>query len=168
MVHKGFKWMSGLLGKRRMLKALSIYPPWLGTGIRINEVSPDLRRVEVEMRRTPWNLNYVGTHFGGSLYSMCDPFFMIILIEHLGPAYAVWDKAATIRFLKPGRGTVRAVFEISQERIEQVRLRADAEGRIEETFSTEVLGEGGEVVARVEKLIHVNKRRPRQGAGTSR
>ena len=73
-----------------------------------------------------WNRNYVGTQFGGSLYSMCDPFFMLILVEALGPRYVVWDKAATIRFRRPGRGTVHATFHIPQERIDEIRAAADA------------------------------------------
>ena len=114
------------------------------------------------MRESAFNRNYLGTHFGGSLYSMCDPFFVLILSENLGPGYAVWDKSATIRFLKPGRGTVRARFEIEAERIERIRERADREGRIEETFVAQVISQGGEVVAEVEKLLHINKRLPRR------
>jgi acyl-coenzyme A thioesterase PaaI-like protein len=80
----------------------------LGAGIRVTRLGPHAVDVEMKLRR--WNRNYVGTHFGGSLYSMTDPFFMLMPIENLGPEYIVWDKAATIRFKKPGRGKVRASF----------------------------------------------------------
>lgn len=111
-----------------------------------------------------WNANYVGTHFGGSLYTMCDPFFMLLLIEGLGPGYVVWDKAATIRFRYPGRGRVRARFHISPDELADVRRQVDDKGRLEPRFSTQVLDEEGRVVAEVEKLLHVRERARGKGA----
>jgi acyl-coenzyme A thioesterase PaaI-like protein len=110
------------------------------------------------MRLRRWNRNYVGTHFGGSLYSMCDPFFMLILMENLGRGYVVWDKAATIRFRRPGKGTVRAVFHIPAERIAEIRAAADRDGKVEPTFHVDVVNEQGEVVADVEKLVYVRRK----------
>lgn len=104
------------------------------------------------------NRNYVGTHFGGSLFAMADPWFMIMLIERLGPGYAVWDKAATIRFRKPGRGTVRALFEIPPERVEEIRRDADAAGKVEPVFTVDITDARGEVVAEVEKRISVRRK----------
>lgn len=139
---------------RTILRLLNLWPPYLGAGIR-TRVSPDGRTFEVRMKLRWWNRNYVNTHFGGSLYSMCDPFFMLILIEALGRGYVVWDKAATIRFRRPGKGTVRATFHIPQERIEEIRAAADRGERVEPVFTVEVLDERGEVVAEVEKLLYV-------------
>jgi hypothetical protein len=96
--------------RKRLLRFIRFYPPFLGAGIRLKSISEDMRTIEVEMPLRFWNRNYVGTQFGGSLYTMCDPFFMLILINNLGPDYIVWDKAATIRFKKPGKGLVQAVF----------------------------------------------------------
>jgi acyl-coenzyme A thioesterase PaaI-like protein len=135
----------------------NLYPPYLGAGVRVR-VSPDLRTFHVRMRLRFWNRNYVGTHFGGSLYSMCDPFFMLILFKALGPGYIVWDKQATIRFRRPGRGTVNATFHIPQERIDEIRAAADAAGKTEPVFRVDVLDEAGEVVAEVEKLLYVRKK----------
>jgi acyl-coenzyme A thioesterase PaaI-like protein len=143
-----------------MMRLLSLYPPYLGAGIRV-KASPDLRTFEVRMRIRRWNRNYVGTHFGGSLYSMCDPFFMLILVEALGRGYVVWDKAATIRFLRPGRGTVRATFHVPLVRIEEIRAAADARGKVEPTFQVDVLNDAGDVVAEVEKLLYVRLAKPR-------
>lgn len=137
---------------------VNLYPPYLGAGVRVTEVAPDFRAIEVRMRLHLWNRNYVGTHFGGSLFAMADPFFMIMLIELLGPGYQVWDKAGTIRFRRPGRGTVRARFEIAQERVEEIRRAADAEGKVEPTFAVALRDDQGEVVAEVEKLLSVRKR----------
>lgn len=116
-----------------------------------------------------WNRNYVGTHFGGSLYTMCDPFYMLLLMEALGRDYIVWDKRASIRFLKPGRGTVRARFHIPEERVEEIRREADAVDRespakVEPTFTVDVVDEDGEAVARVEKLLYVRKKDARAEA----
>ena len=151
-------------GRRRLrnwlLKLMSFYPPFLGAGIRVVRISRDRRTFEVRMKLTFCNRNYVGTHFGGSLYAMCDPFFMLILIPALGPGYVVWDKAATIRFRRPGRGTVHATFHIPQERIEEIRRAADAGEKVEPVFKAEVVGEDGQVVVEVDKILYVRRRRP--------
>src|SRR5512138_1435607 len=109
------------LPKHRVLRLLGLWPPYLGAGVRVREVSPDARAVTVELPLRRWNRNWVGTHFGGSLFSLADPWFMLILMEHLGDRYVVWDKSASIRFLKPGRGTVRARFEIPAARVAEIR-----------------------------------------------
>ncbi len=137
---------------------LALYPPYLGAGVRATSIAEDFGTVEVRMGLHFWNRNYVGTQFGGSLYSMVDPFYMLMLIELLGPGYVVWDKAATIRFRRPGRGPVRARLEIPPQRVEEIRRAADAEGRTEPRFTAVVVDEAGEVVAEVEKLLSVRKR----------
>ena len=144
--------------KRWLFRLLGFYPPYLGAGVRVTRVAPDLSAVEVEMKLHFWNRNYVGTHFGGSLYSLADPFFMLLLIEALGPGYVVWDKEATIRFKRPGRGTVRARFHLPPERVEAIRAEADAQGKTEPRFTVQVLSAEGEVVAEVEKLLYVRGR----------
>ncbi len=150
-------------GPRWMLRLLNVWPPYLGAGVRVR-VAPDLRTFEVRMRLRWWNRNFVGTHFGGSLYTMCDPFFMLILIEALGRGYIVWDKAASIRFRRPGRGTVHAVVHIPEERIAEIRAVADRGEKVEPVFTVQVLDEQGEVIAEVEKLLHVRLAKP-HGAG---
>jgi acyl-coenzyme A thioesterase PaaI-like protein len=146
------------LGRHRLLRLLSLYPPYLGAGIRVTGISPDLTRVDVAMPLTRLNRNYVGTQFGGSLYSMCDPFFMLILIENLGRDFIVWDKAASIRFLKPGRGTVRARFEIPAARIEEIRQAAMTHKKVEPEFTVQIRDETGEVIAEVEKRLYVRRK----------
>ena len=142
--------------KKRLLRAINIWPPFLGAGIRVTRLDP--HAIDVEMRLRRWNRNYVGTHFGGSLYSMTDPFFMLMLIDNLGPDYVVWDKAATIRFKKPGRGKVRAEFRLSREQVEGIRRAAAANGKAEPIFVVQVKDEAGEVVAEVEKVIYVKRK----------
>jgi acyl-coenzyme A thioesterase PaaI-like protein len=140
---------------------MSLWPPFFGAGIRVKRVDSDLGGFEVEMKLHWYNRNYVGTHYGGSLYSMADPFYMLILMEKLGPGYTVWDKAAMIRFRKPGRGRVRAAFEISDEEVENIRRLADQQEKLEPVFTARVIDEEGDVVAEIEKTLHVRKRKPR-------
>ena len=146
------------LAKGRLLaRILNVYPPYLGAGVRVREL--DALTFEVSMALRPWNRNYFGTHFGGSLYSMCDPFFALILARALGPDYVVWDKAATIRFRKPGKGRVSAHFAIAAERVEQIRAEAASSRKLEPTFQAEVRDEAGAVVAEVDKHLYVRKTR---------
>lgn len=115
----------------------------------------------VRMKLRWWNRNYFGTHFGGSLYAMCDPFFALILAQRLGSGYIVWDKAAAIRFVRPGRGTVSARFEIPADEVEAIRRAADQAGKVEPEVTVEVVDEAGEVVARVEKTLYVRRKEAR-------
>jgi uncharacterized protein DUF4442 len=57
------------IGNDRFLKVMRFYPPYLGAGIAVTRVAADLSVVEVEMKLSAWNRNFVGTQFGGSLYS---------------------------------------------------------------------------------------------------
>ena len=110
-----------------MRTVLNLYPPFIGAGIRIKRLDADWRTIEVEMKLRRWNANYVGTHYGGSLYSMTDPFYMLMLIENLGREYIVWDKSACIRFRRPAKGTVRASFSLSEARIDEIRTALQAQ-----------------------------------------
>lgn len=145
------------VGPHRLLRALWLYPPYLGAGVRVRSAAPDLSRVEVELRLAPWNRNYVGTHFGGSLYSMCDPFFMLMLMSRLGPGYVVWDKAASIEFVRPGRGRVSATFALAADRVAEIRRAADAGEKVLPRFVVTVVDEAGEAVARIEKVLYVRR-----------
>jgi acyl-coenzyme A thioesterase PaaI-like protein len=147
------------LYQRLRERLINFYPPLLGAGIRVPRV--DELTVRVEMKLTALNRNIVGTHFGGSLYSMCDPWFMLILMRALGTDYIVWDKSASIQFLRPGRGTVSATFHISQERVDEIRRQADAGQKIEPVFSVDVLDAQDQAVAHVEKLLYVRRKNGR-------
>src|SRR5262249_55481589 len=135
---------------RIKLRLINFWPPLLGAGIRVRRMQPDMKAIDVEMKLRWWNRNYVGTHFGGALYAMTDPFYMVMLIYNLGPGFIVWDKAATIRFRKPGRGTVRAEFRLSENQIDDIRARLE---KLEPLFTVEVKDENGVVIAEVEKLL---------------
>lgn len=146
------------VGPRRLLWAMRFYPPYFGAGIRTRNIDRSLRSIEVEMPLRPWTRNYVGTQFGGSLYSMCDPFFMLLVMMRLGPEYIVWDKSGQIDFLKPGRGPVRARFEITDEQLAQIKDGVKREGKVNPVFEVTVTDLEGTPIARVTKTLSVRKR----------
>ena len=144
--------------KRHMRWLMNLWLPFLGAGIRVTRLEDDWKAIDVEMKLRFWNSNFVGTHYGGSLYSMTDPFYMLMLIENLGRNYIVWDKSATIRFRKPGKGRVRATFRLSDETIADVRRQLETEDKVQPTFKVEVRDEANIVIAEVEKVLHVRKK----------
>lgn len=146
------------MAKPLLLKLINFWPPYFGAGVRVKSISPDIRTIDVEMKLRLWNRNYVGTHFGGSLYAMTDPFFMLILMENLGRDYIVWDKAANIQFKKPGKGRVAARFELTPQQIESIRAEADREYKVEPVFTVEIKDESGETVASVVKTLYVRRK----------
>lgn len=144
---------------KKLIKKINIYPPYLGMGIRMRSYREDFTRFEVELRARWYNRNLFGTHFGGCLYAMCDPFFVFIVTMNLGRGYIVWDKSAAIEFLKPARGTILGVFEISKERLEEIRAEVDARGKNTYHFEADLVDESGQAVARVSKEVYVRARR---------
>jgi len=89
-----------------------------------------LRFAKVSLPLTYYNRNYVGTHFGGSLYSMCDPMYMLLLLNVLGREFIVWDKSTTIEYRKPGKGTVTAEFSIPDELVTYLKVMEGEEKRL--------------------------------------
>ena len=146
---------------RRLRRQISLYPPYLGAAICVTHISDDLRNVEVEMPLRFYNRNYFGTHFGGSLYSMCDPFYVLMLANILGPDYIVWDKAAAIRFKRPGKGVMKASFNLTEEKITEIRAAADAQPKVEPQFQVLVKDSEGNVIAEIDKLLYVKKKEKR-------
>ncbi|MGZ3711620.1 MAG: DUF4442 domain-containing protein [Bdellovibrionota bacterium] len=138
------------------------YPPFWAAGIHIDRISPDFREIDIGMKLHWYNKNYVGTHFGGSLYAMTDPFYMMILIENLGPGYIVWDKGAKIDFKKPGTGKVKALFRFSEQEIAAVKAQADTQEKYIFDRPVDITNEAGEVVAAVTKTLYVKKKTKEQ------
>ncbi|MCB0506802.1 MAG: DUF4442 domain-containing protein [Chitinophagales bacterium] len=144
---------------RNITRLIRFYPTYVGAGISVKSFNDDFTQVTVQMKMHWYNRNAVGTHFGGSLYSMCDPFYMFILMEHLGRDYIVWDKSASIDFVKAEKGTVYATFEIPFERIDEIKADADKKGKGLYTFNTNIVNEHGEIVANVEKVVYVRSKK---------
>ena len=143
----------------RTLKfGMNLWPPFLGAGIRVKHIADDYNEVVVSMKLRWYNRNYVGTHFGGSLAAMTDPFYMLMLIHILGSEYIVWDKTSTIDFIAPGRGTVTARFFLKDDQIEEIKNKtADGDPYYPE-FSVDIVNELGEVIATVAKKLYVRRK----------
>jgi hypothetical protein len=142
-------------------KMINLYPPMIGAGIKVTHVNADFTEIDVTLRLTWWNRNIVGTSFGGSLYMMCDPFYMAILMTNLGRDYIVWDKAARIEFLKPGRSDVSAKFVIPPDDIKAIREKADANPKYEPEFTAEIRDKDNVVIAKVHKTLYVRRKQPK-------
>lgn len=137
---------------------LNTYPPYLGAGVRTDFVRDDFREVHVSLRLRWYNRNYVGTQFGGSLYAMVDPFFMLMLIKVLGPDYIVWDKGASIDFVRPGRGPVHAKFLITDAMLAEIHDALTREAKTLPAWPVEITDSQGQLVARVIKTLYVRKK----------
>jgi acyl-coenzyme A thioesterase PaaI-like protein len=150
---------------RWLRRVMNVYPPYVGAGVLVRHLSDDFRSARVEMPLRFYNRNYVGTHFGGSLYSMVDPFLMIMVMRNLGSGYQVWDKAAEIEFVSPGRGTMSAEFLLPESDLEAMRTATEDGEKHLRWFELEVKDEVGAVVARVRKQLYVRRKdvRPRSG-----
>lgn len=144
-----------------LIKKVNIYPPYLGMGVRMRAFAEDFTRFEVELRERWYNKNLFGTHFGGSLYAMCDPFFVFIVTMNLGKGYIVWDKSAGIEFLKPAKGTILGVFEVSSDKLAKIKAEVDELGKKTYHFEADLKDEQGVVVARVSKEVYVRKKEDR-------
>ena len=142
---------------RRMRWGFNFFPAFRGTGARVTYISGDFREVRVKLPLSWRTRNYVGTIFGGSFYGAVDPHYMIMLIKILGPGYVVWDKAATIRFKKPGRGTLYARFEISEEEIVTIRRLLETESSIDRVYNVDLTDVAGVVHASVEKTVYIRR-----------
>lgn len=140
-------------------KLLNLYPPFIGAGIRIKAYNAKGTSYLVEMKLRWYNRNVYGTHFGGSLYAMCDPFFVFAAYAYFGDEYILWDKSAAIEFKRPGKGTVQALFEISDERLMEMKSVVDKEGKKTFHFSAEVMDGDNNVVAEVKKEIYIRKKK---------
>src|SRR5713101_5915120 len=127
-----------------------------GTGARLRYVAPDWSEVRIELPLSRRTRNYVGTIFGGSMYGAVDPIYMIMLIRLLGPQFVVWDKAAEIRFLKPGRATLYATFNIAEEELTEIR-NATANGPVDRIYSVDLVDAGGVSHATVKKTIYIRR-----------
>ena len=143
---------------RKFRWRFNLFPAYRGTGARVTYISSDFREARVKLPLSWRTRNYVGTIFGGSLYGAVDPLYMILLIKILGPEYVVWDKAATIRFLKPGRGTLYAKFLVEGARIEEIRKALETEHSLDRVFTVDLVDEAGVIHATTEKTIYVRRR----------
>jgi len=140
--------------------AFNVWPCFRGTGARVAFIASDWSEVRVRLPLSWRTRNYVGTIFGGSLYAGVDPFYMLMLIHRLGPDYVVWDKAASIRFRKPGRSTLFATFRVDEAELAEIRHLLQEQPKVDRTYPVELRDAQGVVHAEVQKVIHISLRTP--------
>lgn len=153
------RWKALASSPEALRHGMNAWPPFLFSGIRIQEVGADWRSVRVRLRRSRLTSNYVGTLFGGSLFAMTDPFWMLMVLRNLGPEYVVWDKAAQIEFVSPGRSSVTATFVLEESVLTELREAAADGAKVLRWFETDVVADDGTLVARVRKQLYVRRRR---------
>lgn len=140
-------------------RAITWWPPYLFSGIRVLHIADDWSSARVRLRLHRFNRNYVGTHFGGSLFSMSDPFWMLLVMNRLGRDYLVWDRAAEIEFILPGKGDVFVDFKLTEHRLEEIRELTAGGDKALVWFENDVVADDGTVVARVRKQLYVRRKR---------
>lgn len=137
----------------------NFFPAYRGTGARVIYIAGDYRRIRVKIPLSWRTRNYVGTIYGGSMYAGIDPIYMLMLIKILGRQYVVWDKAAKIRFKRPGREALFADFLITPDEIDEIRKRLATEKSVDRVYKVELVDKNGKVHAIIEKTLYITKRR---------
>ncbi len=138
--------------------AFNLFPAYRGTGGRITYIAHDWSEIRIRLPLSWRTRNYVGTIYGGSMYGAVDPVYMIMLIRRLGDGYTVWDKSASIRFVRPGRTTLYATFVIDSQTVADIQTELTSLAKTERVFSVELLDAAGDVHAVVEKRLHISRR----------
>jgi acyl-coenzyme A thioesterase PaaI-like protein len=150
--------MAESLRTRAYRLAFNFWPCYRGTGARVTYLAADWREARVRLPLSLRTRNYVGTIFGGSLYAAVDPFYMLMLIHCLGPEYIVWDKAASIRFRRPGRTLLTATFRLEDAELQAIRDLLQTQPKVDRSYTIELVDHDGLVYAVVEKVVHIAQR----------
>lgn len=122
---------------------------------KVIEVSEDLHIVKIKIPLSWKNKNYVGSIFGGSMLSATDPIYMIQLMNILGNDYVVWDKAATIKYKRPGKETIFCEFIFTKEDILNIKNDVKSKGEIDIVKTPKIVTKDGVIIAELSKTIYV-------------
>ncbi len=133
----------------------NFFPAYRGTGARIVNISADYREIRVKIPLTWRTRNYVGTIYGGSMYAGIDPIYMLMLIKNLGFKYVVWDKAANIRFKRPGKETLFADFLLTQEELDEIKSLLETQKSIDRIYNAELKDKNGKIHCVIEKTLYI-------------
>ena len=155
MYKRFLEWIASAKGMRQLI---NIYGPYFGAGVKATYIDKDFRQARVSLPLRWYNKNYVGVHFGGSLYSMIDPFYMLLLMNNLGKDYIVWDQSAEIEFIKPGTGTVSATFIITDEMLKEIKDKTANGDKFLPTYPVVITDEEGEIVAKANKTLYIRQK----------
>ncbi|MGA6101437.1 DUF4442 domain-containing protein [Psychrobacter pocilloporae] len=138
---------------------LNTYAPYIGAGIKIDHISLDQGLCVVSMGLTTLNKNIVGTQFGGSLYSMVDPFYMLMLMHQLGSNYVVWDKSSHIDFIAPGNSKVTARMKIPSTEVITIQELAKDGDAVFREYKVDIVDDQQKLIATVTKTLYIRLRK---------
>ena len=134
----------------------NLSPMYRRSTARITEVTDDLMHIKIKLPISYKNRNYVNSIFGGSMFSAVDPIPMIQILNILGDDYVVWDKAAEIKFKRPGRENLYANFNCTPSEILNIKKRIENEQEIEVEKLTQLTNKNGDIVfCEVSKTIYI-------------
>ncbi|HQU83087.1 MAG TPA: DUF4442 domain-containing protein [Pyrinomonadaceae bacterium] len=137
----------------------NFFPAYRGTGARVLYISEDYREMRVKIPLSWRTRNYVGTIYGGSMYAGIDPIYMLMLIKNLGRDYIVWDKAAKIRFKRPGKETLFADFLLSENELDEIKNLLETSKSIDRVYNVELKNKEGKTHCVIEKTLYIAKKR---------
>ena len=146
-----------MLSARVLRWVFNLWPTFRFAGVRVRAIATDFTAATVELRLGLLNRNYVGTAFGGTLYAMTDPFYMLMMMRQLGAGYVVWDRAGAVRYLKPGKGVITANFVLPAEEVARVRGLLGASGKLDQTYTVDLRDAASQLIAQVEKTLYIRK-----------
>lgn len=146
-----------MLSARVLRWVFNLWPTFRFAGVRVRAIANDFTTATVELRLGLLNRNYVGTAFGGTLYAMTDPFYMLMMMRQLGAGYVVWDRAGAVRYLKPGKGVITANFLLPAEEVARVRALLGASGKLDLTYTVDLRDAASQLIAQVEKTLYIRK-----------
>ena len=145
-----------------LIKFWNFWPPFLFTGIKILKIDPDFKHIQAKLKFRKWNANYIGTQYGGSIYSLTDPFYMLMLMKNLGPAYKVVDKSAMIYYFRPGKTDLTADFQLLDDDLNRIKQTLETKHKMEWHKEIAVKDTSNTLIAKVIKVIHIQKVNPRE------
>lgn len=146
------------ISPRSLKFILNIYAPYIGAGVKVDYIAKDWKETHISMKLRWYNRNAVGTHFGGSLYSMVDPHLMLMLMQLLGEDYIVWDKSAQIDFRRPGRGRVYSKMKITDDDLNIIRESLKSRTKVLKEFDVVIVDDAGKAVAKVKKILYIRRK----------
>lgn len=133
----------------------NFHPAFRGTGGRVVHVARDLRHIRVALPLSWKTRNIVGSLYGGSLFAITDGAHPMMLMAALGDDYIVWDKAASIRYRKPGYTTLYADFVLADEEVLAIRHALIEHPELERTYTVELKDGQGTVHTVVERTVYI-------------
>ncbi|MDX1515869.1 MAG: DUF4442 domain-containing protein [Woeseiaceae bacterium] len=135
------------------------FPAFRRSGARITYIAADMKTLRLELPLNWKTKNYVGTIYGGCMYSAVDGILMVMLIELLERKVIVWDKSGSIRYRKPGRSTLSATFTVTDDDLREIRQRLETEETFDKSYRVDLIDADGDVCAEIDKLIHFRRKR---------